>query len=190
VQYARIFRDPNTREVFMHYTREDQDPAFAGVRLMRLVFDRNILPNGDLWTCTQGGWGRMGSTTNLVVYRLPQNSSDDNCYLATNCGAASCAPGQSVYEDVALAPGTSGAFRFGGRFMSEGGPSELNMVVFQLDGAGAPLASTEVRVPLGDTYAASEGTFTLMPGARTLRFQLYLLGAPTLRADEMFIRPI
>jgi hypothetical protein len=187
--YARLVRDPATGETLLHYTRESMDASYAGIYLYRLVRSPNLLVNGDLWMCTGQAWQIFPlGNTNLAVYRLPRQSVDDNCYLATNCGAPSCTPGQSVYQDVDLGGPAPARVAFGGRFASEGGPATVNVVLFQL-AADSSIVTQETQVVTlaDDTYVSARREVTIAAGAARLRFQIYLQDPPTIRADQMFV---
>jgi hypothetical protein len=189
--YTRMFRDPETQEIYLHTTRESADPAFAGIYLYRLTPSTNVLPNGDLWTCHNGPWTVFPiGPTNLVTYRHPNDSSDGNCYLATNCGAASCAAGQSVYQDIPVGLLAGKKVRFGGSFATDAGTGALDIALLSLDAGGKILSSATLHTAPSPGYKASEEMLTVDPGAVTLRYQLYLNSTETFRADEMFVEPL
>ncbi|MBK6848317.1 MAG: hypothetical protein IPG96_12605 [Proteobacteria bacterium] len=187
--YARLLREPATGEMLLHYTRTSMDGDHSRTFLYHLVPRHNLLINGDLWMCTSEAWWRFPiGNTNLVVYRLPRQSADDGCFLATNCGAPSCTPGQSVYQDVPLAGVRARRLAFGGVLASEGGPATVTVALFQLSAEGAVLTNSALAVSLGgSTYQPARQEVVLLPNAATLRFQLYLQDPATLHADRMFI---
>jgi len=189
IQYAKLFRDDGV--TWMHVTRESLDPAQSGIYFYRLEPTANRLRNGDLWMCTTDGWSALPvGPTNLVAYRFPGGSTDANCYLATNCGQPTCAAGQSVYQDADVSDLNGTTVAFGGKFMAEGGSGSIDLVVHELDAASNILATHTETIGLGDAYAPVEGQFTTAPGAVTARFQIYLVTALTVRADEMYLQPV
>lgn len=189
--YARLFQDPQTGATYLRFTRESADTAHSGSFLYRLVKSRNLLGNGDLWKCNTEGFSTFpvpGRTTNLVVYRDPARSSDEGCYLATNCGGSSCAGGQSVLQDVRVAGLGLRRVTFGGKFRAEAGAHPLNLVVFQLDASGRVIGSpASVSATVATSYQAVAGALDVAPTAQTLRYQVYLGGPSTLFADELYL---
>jgi len=190
--YAKLFKDADTGKTYLHYSRLSADPSEYGIFLLELVPSANLLDNADLWKCAPESWSVFPlGPTNLVVYRYPTLSSDENCYLETNCGAASCQSGQSVYQDVSAAPLAGKKARFGGKFRTATGEDgQLDVVVHELDGAGAILQTHVLPVTAGIDYEASSQEIDVLPGAVTLRYQLYLNTPQTFRADEMFLEPV
>lgn len=188
VQYAKLFRDAG--ETWMHVTRESVDPAYSGVYLYRLVADRNLLRNGDLWMCETGPWKVFpAGPTNLVVYRFPNGSTDGNCYLATNCGQSPCAAGQSVYQDVPASSPLPATMKWGGSFLAEGGSANVEIVIHELDASMGVLATHSQTAAAGASWQSVSSTFSPSAGVATFRFQIYLSSPLTFRADEMFLEP-
>lgn len=188
--YGKLFKDPASGTTYLHYTRLSTDPAHDGIFLLRLVPRDNLLDNGDLWKCSPESWKAFpGGPTNLVVYRLPNNASDANCYLATNCGAASCAPGQSVYQDVPVSGLGGTKVAYGGKFAVEATSGSIEIALFELGADSAIVAQHSFPVTPTSAYATASGEATLDAKTATLRFQIYLKSPETFRADEMFISP-
>lgn len=186
VQYFRLFRDGQT--TWAHVTRETTDPAHAGIYLYRLVPDHNLLRNADLWMCDATAWSKFPlGPTNLAVHRLPNGSSDGTCYLATNCGADPCQAGQSIYQDVDVSIFAGKKLSFGGKFLAEGGVTNLEVVVHELDAQSAIVATHVASPTLGASYVDVKDEFVVNPSAHVARYQLYLKSAVTIRADEMFL---
>ncbi len=188
--YGRLFKDPLTGATYSHFSRDATDFDYQGVFLYQLTPTANALNNGDLWKCNAEGWKVLPSpgSTNLVVYRSPNQASDANCFLESNCGGA-CSNGQSFYQDVDAVALRGRKVEFGGKFFGVGGPVSANLVLWQLS-AGAPKATEVALVAPKDGYSAFRGEATIDAATTTLRFQLYLQGAPlAVRADEMFIEP-
>ena len=188
--YGNLFRDGKTSATWMHYTRETDDPKYAGMYFYRLEKSANLLKNADLWKCAVDDWTRFPvGPTNLVVYRFPNGATDGNCYLATNCGAASCVAGQSVYQDVALVGLAGSTLRYGAKFLAEGGDAGATLTVHELDAASAIVASHSVPIALSGAWSATSASFVVDPKSVTARYQLYLDKPATLRMDEAFLAP-
>lgn len=188
--YGDIFRDVKRGETWMHFTRESVDPSYSGIYFFRLEKTTNVLKNADLWECTADGWTRFSAgPTNLSVYRHPNGSTDSNCYLATNCGAASCVAGQSVYQDVDVSTLHGRTMRFGAKFLAEGPDAAAQLVVHELDASSKIVATHVIDAPLGAAWAEASGTFVVDPSTITARFQLYLNKPATIRMDEAFLGP-
>jgi hypothetical protein len=186
--YGRLFREPDGT-IHLHATRESVDPAFDGIFLWTLVPDANLLDDGDLWKCLTPPWTKFAlGPTNLVVYRYPNGSSDGNCYLATNCGQATCQQGQSVYQDVTVSNLGGKTLAFGGKFATDSATGMLDVVVHELDAQSTTLATHKVSIVPTPTYAPASGRATLDARTTTLRYQLVLGSAETFRADEMYLR--
>ncbi|GAC1393314.1 MAG: hypothetical protein NVSMB47_00390 [Polyangiales bacterium] len=186
--YGDLFKDG--AEVWMHQTRESVDPAFSGMFWYRLEKSANRLKNGDLWECTDDGWKKFPlGPTNVVVYRQPNGSSDENCYLATNCGAASCLAGQGVYQDVPFAGMGGKTVDFGARTMAEGTDGAARLVVHELDAKGGIVATHAIDAAVTGAYGEVRARFVADAAAVTARFQVYLSGPATLRVDEAFLEP-
>lgn len=196
VQYAGIVRDPLDGAYYLHYTRRSLDRAGSGIFLYRLVRDGNLLRNGDLWECDANGWTRFPvGPTNLVVYRHPNDASDFNCYLATNCGTnpAPCEPGQSVFQDVSVTALDLHRLAFGGKFAHDPWTPDgtITVAALQLDAAYAILSSAERTLITTASWQEVRGEFDLDPRTAVLRFQLYLDNpATTYKADEMYLVPL
>lgn len=149
----------------------------------------NVLVNGDLSMCNGTGWQRFPlGPTNIAVYNAPAAASNPPCYLATNCGQASCQPGQSIFQDVAIGDPAGRSLAFGGKFATDAGVGRLDVAVFEFDAGGRVLTSHAIAVEAGPSYRAFERAVALRPETRTLRYQLYLSTPHTFRADEMFAR--
>ena len=63
-----------------------EDPAFAGIYVHELVWDRNLLDNGatEMRPPGRGPLIPASGGTNIAVYRFPNQASDGTAYLATN----------------------------------------------------------------------------------------------------------
>ena len=178
-----MFVDPATGTTYLHYTRLSADPNFDGIFLLRLVPRNNLLENGDLWKCTTESFQVFPEgPTNLVVYRFPNGSSDMNCYLATNCGAEGCTPGQSVYQDVAVSGLGGVQVDYGGKFAVEAASGSLQLVLFELDASSAVVAQHAIAVTARWAYVEVSGEATLDASTTTLRYQIYLQSPETFRA--------
>lgn len=189
VAYGQLFRDPVDNAIYFKHFRVSGDPGTQATYLYKLVRTSNVLKNGDLWMGGADFWQRFSlGPTNLVVYRDPAHSADGNQYLATNCGQPSCQPGQSVYQDANVAGLEGDWYTFGGKFATETGTGDLDLVVHQLDASFNILRSDAMRVNADPAYRTwQSGSIPILPGAAVLRYQPYLLtGTTTFRADEMF----
>ena len=196
LQYAQIFKDNTTNTFYLRYYRSENNWANRGTYFFRLKKSSNILKNADLWMANGSNWTRLpASPANLAVYRYASLSPDGTPILATNCGASTCAPGQSIYQDVDVTAYRGRSYSFGGKFSTSGGSGSLNLVVWQLDAAYNVLQNNVI--PL----TASSGSFTdttsnagmspplvISNQAKFLRYQFYL-GSPsvTYLADNMFL---
>jgi hypothetical protein len=128
-----------------------------------------------------------------VVYRHPNESSDFNCYLATNCGTFACAAGQSIYQDVDVAGLGPRRMAFGGKLAHDAGQPDggIDVVVHQLDAAAALLATDQIPITATSAWFPVWREFHLDARTTTLRFQLYLHeAATTYKADELFVVPL
>jgi hypothetical protein len=185
--YARMFHDTDG-SVYLHVTRESLDPNYSGIFLYRLVRSASLLDNGDLWKCNSDGWNVFPSgPTNMAVYRLPNNSSDEGCYLATNCGQGTCQAGQSLYQDVPVANVGGQTLSYGGKFATDSGAGGLDLAVLELDPSYNIVASHTTHVDATTAWAGSSGAGTLHAATTKLRYQIYLKDAVTFRADEMYL---
>jgi hypothetical protein len=186
--YARLFKDPDTNIIYMHFTRGPNFATPAGY-LYQLVHDTNLLDNADLWKCTTASWQTIPiGPTNLVVYRVPQNSSDGGCYLATNCGTSPCQPNQSIYQDVNVAGLGAQQISYGGKFaVDSGSGASLGLAVFELDANYGIIASHSIDGSPTTSYQQISSTFAMSDATKILRYQLYLNTTHTFRADEMFM---
>lgn len=189
--YGRLFKDPTSEKIYLHYSRLSTDHDQYGIFLLELVHSANTLDNGDLWKCHPEGWQVIPlGPTNLAVYRYPKNASDDNCYLETNCGAEACQAGQGVFQDVPAAPLAGKTARFGGKFRTAFGEmGELDVVLHSLNADAQVLATSALPLTVDGAYAEAEAEAEIPSEAVTLRYQLYLRSPQTFRADEMFLEP-
>ena len=91
VEYPSLFEDPATGTTYLMHGRLSHDPAYDGVYVYRLEWDRNLLFNGDFWRADAHGWKpQAGTPAQLSVERRPDGSPDGTPYLSFNCGAAGC----------------------------------------------------------------------------------------------------
>lgn len=191
VEYPGLFEDPATGTTYLMHGRISGDPAYDGIYVYRLEWNRSLLANGDFWRADADGWHpQAGTTTQLSVERRPDGSPDGTPYLSFNCGASACDGGQSVYQDVPVKPGRAGErLAFGGSFRSETGDDRLEAAVLQLDQAGKVIESSVVAVAATGTYAGARGKLELDERTRRLRFELYPRTPGTLRADNLYLIP-
>lgn len=189
--YARLFKDPETNIIYLHYTRESMDNNYSGIYIFQLVPSSNLLQNGDLWKCNSENWQKFPiGPTNLVVYRYPNFSSDGGCYLAANCGSTSCQAGQSIYQDINVSSIPSRNISYGGKFATDSGTGTLNLVVFELDKNFAIINSHRTTLNPIPEYQSVRKDLTLSSQTKTVRFQLYLDSPHTFKADEMFFETV
>lgn len=193
--YAGIMKDTTTGKYYLHYTRESFDLTHAGgIMIFELVPTKNLLQNSNAWTCTTDNWHTISpsnSNTILSVQRETEKSSDDNCYFQLSCGASTCTPGQSLYQDVSIAGKGITNVSIGGKIMNEGAGT-ATITLFELDSNGNPLANQPPHtIPVAATtsYQSFASTATLSPATHTLRFQVYLNSPQTFRLDELFVEP-
>ncbi len=187
VGYARLFENPNNHTIYLHFTRESDDRNHSGIYIFQLAPSNNLLQNGNLWKCNAENWQKFPlGPTNLVVYRYPNFSSDSGCYLAINCGASSCQPGQSVYQDVNVDNISSKNISYGGKFATDEGIGIINLVIHELDGNYRIVNSHQTTLNLNSNYQSVKKNLILKPETKIARFQIYLDSSQTFRADEMF----
>jgi len=173
--YARLFKDPVTGAIYLHYTRESVDPNYLGIYIYKLELTNNLLQNADFWKCTAENWQKMPiGSTNLAVYRYPNQSSDGNCYLVTNCGAPACQPGQSVYQDVSISDISSRKIAYGGKFATEGGTGNVTLTIHELDRNHALITSHTTPLTITSEYQFVQKEVVLTSRAEILRFEVYL----------------
>lgn len=191
--FTRIFRDPTTQKIYLHTTRESIDQNNSGIFLYELVPSSNLLQNGNLWKCNTDNWQRIsagGNTTNMVIYRYPNESSDANCFLSTNCGGSTCAGGQSIYQDVDVSNIPFRNIAYGGKFATAGGTGNLLLDLFEFDQAGKIINENKTTLTAGDSYQSTSNGISLNSQTKKVRFQLYLLSNNNFKADEMFVEPV
>ena len=190
VQYAHLFRDSVTNKTYFAFSRETEDSNYRGIYLYKLTADNNLLKNADLWKCNGDNWNRTGSTTNLAVYRYPNQSSDGNCYLATNCGSSTCTGDYSIFQDVDITPGSLPNVEFGGKFATDIQSGNADLYLWELSSDFTPLANHKITAALNTSYQEIKGTTMLRSDTAKLRFQLYLhIPNVTFKADEMYLQP-
>jgi hypothetical protein len=191
VEYPGLFEDAATGTTYLMYGRLSRDPAYDGIYVYRLEWNRNLLANGDFWRADAQGWQAMaGTSTQLAVPRAPDGSPDGTPYLSFNCGAATCDGVQSVYQDVRVTDGLAGkTVAFGGVFAADGGTGALAATLFQLDSAGKVLEANGVEVSAGQGYGPARGQVKIDPRAARLRFQLTPRTPGGLRADDLYVIP-
>ena len=145
--------------------------------------------NSDFWRADFDGWNRILTATNYAVYRLPGDTTDGTPFAATNCGGT-CTAASGINQDVAVPAGSSGTINYGGDFRSIGGSGTFNLVAWQLDNTGAPLASSTVVVNTTGSWATQAGSTALVAGAKTIRYQMYLItgGSVTFELDDTYVR--
>jgi|GEM_PF-1410627 len=199
--YAGIFKDQSTGKYYMHFSRETKDSNFAGIYFYELVPSSNLLKNADFWMCTTDHWNRLpadGSSTNKAIYRHPNDSSDGNCYLATNCGKSSCGPVQSIYQDIDMTNITTRNVTFGGKFATEKGgggfaagkeEGNIELILHELDEKGGVITSHRSNENINSVYRLIQKEAVLTGNAKTLRLETYLRSPQTFRLDEMFVNP-
>jgi hypothetical protein len=190
VLYPTLFRDPSTGSWYLMHGRATTDPANDGLYIYRLVRNTNLLENGDFARGNTWGWTYLPvGVTNVDLPRLPNGSPDGTSYLAFNCGAPTCAPDTSVFQDVPINPGLAGRrVDYGGTLRTDGGEGTVTMAVHQLDAAGALIHTNAANLRIGPGFADHVATGRVLPGARRLRYQLYPKTSQTFAADNLFLR--
>lgn len=189
VLYPGLFTDPETEVTYLMHGRVASDPARDGIYLHRLEWDENLLRNGDLRTAESAPWLAFpGTTTQLVAERSTPTSLDGTPDLAFNCGAPTCSPEASVYQDVEVPARLHGReVDFGGAFRGDAEPGRLELTLFELGADGAVVRETAVPVSASIDYAAVRRTVELDPRTRRLRLQVFPRSPGTLRADDLFV---
>jgi hypothetical protein len=189
VLYPTLFRDTTTGAWYLMHGRATIDPANDGLYIYRLVRNTNLLENGDFARGDTWGWTYLpAGVTNVALPRLPNGSPDGTPYLAFNCGALTCAPDASVFQDVPINPGLDGRrFEYGGTLRAEGSEGTLTMAVHQLDAAGAVIHTNAVNLGIGPGFGDHRATGRLLPGVRRLRYQLYPKTSQTFAADNLLL---
>jgi hypothetical protein len=191
VGYPRLFEDPATGVTYLMYGRRSSDPAYDGIYVYRVAWNRNLLANGDLRRADSLGWQALpGTSAQLSVERAPDGSPDGTAYLAFTCGSASCDGGQSIYQDVQAGRVRGGdTIAFGGTFRADAASGRLDMSVLQLDASGNVLSTANVPLQLTASYARARGELKLDARASRLRFELYPRSPGTFRADNLYLTP-
>jgi hypothetical protein len=191
VQYPGLFADPGTGTTYLMFGRASPDPAYDGVYVYRLEWNRNLLGNGDLWRADGDGWQPYaGSTARLSVPRAPDRSPDGTPYLAFNCGAPACDGVQSVYQDVAVPPRlVRDTVAFGATVGTDSRRGRLEVTLVQLDAAGAEVARATIATAASAHYQRVRRRVRVDPRATRLRFQLYPRDPVTFRADNLYVIP-
>lgn len=189
--YTRLFRDDATGAIYMHTSRESTDLNYSGVYVYRLEKTGNLLQNADLWKCRADNWDRTssGQTTNIVVLRYPNESTDGNCFLATNCGGNSCVGEQTIFQDIDLSGYGGRSLVFGGKIGTEKGHGLGSgiLMVLQMDFSGNIITRQEVAVLTSD-YQDFAGQFAVDPRTTKLRFQFKLTSPQTFNLDELYVK--
>ncbi|MBI2404946.1 hypothetical protein HYV22_02090 [Candidatus Gottesmanbacteria bacterium] len=188
--YAGIFKDQSTGKYYLHFSRETKDSNFAGIYFYELVTSNNLLKNADFWMCTTDHWNRLpadGSSTNRAIYRHPNDSSDGNCYLATNCGKTSCDAVQSIYQDIDMTNISATNVKYGGKFATDEGEGKIELVLHELDEKGAVITSHRLNESINSSYKLIQKDAVLTGKANKLRLETYLRTPQTFRLDEMFV---
>jgi hypothetical protein len=191
VPYPRLFVDPATGVTYLMHGRRSSDPAYDGIYLYRLEWDRNLLANGSFWSADAAGWATLaGTSTQLSVQRTPDQSPDGTPYLEFNCGAPACDAGQGLYQEVPADPVLAGGtVAFGGSFRAATGTADMTASLVQLDGTGTVVSDTPVPVTVGGAYADVRGSATIDGRTRQLRLQIVPRSAGTLWADNLYVIP-
>jgi hypothetical protein len=190
VEYPGLFSDPSTGRTYLLHGRISGDPAYDGIYVYRLEWDRNLLDNADLWRGDAQGWHPFaGTSTQIAVPRSPDGSPDGTPYLAFSCGAATCDGGQSVYQDVAVTDRIRGTtVAFGGSLRADAG-GRVDVALIQIGPAGEVLHSDVVTVGATAAYAATRGRATVDDRAVRLRLELYPRSPGGFRADDLYVIP-
>jgi hypothetical protein len=194
LQYASIFQDDKTGKYYMHVSRDpnwEEMGGYTGIYIYELVFKKNLLTNGDFDRCDFSGWDRMqpvGSTTNYLVLRKPEESYDARCFLATNCGGE-CRPRQSIYQDVEIIPGKYTILKFGG-IVSSLSNGQLTIKMWQFGDKGNVLDSSETTFFSSPEYKEITQDTKVNPLTVKLRIEFYLEKSTEYRLDGVFVEPI
>jgi hypothetical protein len=189
IPYPSLFQDPADDAWYLMHGRMGTDPAHNALYVYRLVPDHSLLVNGDFASGDTRGWSRLaGVSTNVAAPRTPNASPDGTSYLAFNCGASPCPPGQSLYQDVAVEELHEGeAIRFGGEFRSESGSGSLEVALHQLDANGGLIRTDELPVSATGNYTPVQQSGAVQAGTRKLRFEIYAVTPETFGADNLFL---
>ncbi len=186
--YMGMFKDPTNNFIYLSYGRRSADPNYEGVYWYRLEKSKNLLKNSDLWTADASNWTKVVNSTNMVVYRAPNNSWDGTQYMEFNCGG-SCTGANSVYQDVTIPGGTAGTVQFGGKFMAVGGADSILLSVYQMDLNHNVLKQDQHLLSVGPNWTTFDKSGSLLSSTRILRYQFYFYN-PSLnfRADDMYMK--
>jgi hypothetical protein len=191
VQYPNLFMDPASGTTYVMFGRASADPAYDGLYVYRLEWNRNLLGNGDLWRADADGWTTYpGTTTQMSVLRAPDNSPDGTPYLAFNCGTSACTGSESVYQDVTVAARLHGDIvAFGATVATDSGSGPLDVALIQLDASGREVTRATITTTATARYARVRGTAKIESSTTRLRFQLYPRNPVTFRADNLYAIP-
>lgn len=187
VVYSHLFKDPSDGATYLVYGRRSNDPNYDGEYWYRLEKSTNLLINSDFWRADTYPWQGYGASTNAVAYRTPNNSPDGTPYLASNCGGP-CTQNNSIYQDVAIAGGSAGSLKFGGKFMSEGDVGNLTLYVYQMDQSYNLLQIDPVTFSTGTKWAAVSQSVGLLASTRILRYQYFMNSNITYRVDDLYLQ--
>jgi hypothetical protein len=148
----------------------------------------NVVRNHDFGSGRFDPWERLGASTSGMITNVSViTDGDGSHHLATNC-AGECSPGQNVFQDIPRA-GLNGAYRFGIRAWSEGGPGSLELVVFQRDARAAIVQRDAVTVTTrgAEALRVTSPTFTVRPETDHFRFTVYLNAPNTFHVDDAWL---
>jgi hypothetical protein len=185
VLYPHLVRDENSGVTYVVHGRRSDDPEKDAIYVYRLAWEHDLLANGDFARGDAAGWETPSPATQRSVRRVPDESPDGTPYLAVNCGGQPC-EGQTLRQDIRTDGSRGGEeVAFGGTFAD----APLTVRLWQLDAGGKAVTHTDVAVPAGAGEHAVRATATIDDRARTLRYELYLQDAATVRADRLFVIP-
>lgn len=200
--YAGIFFDKPSQKYYLHFTRNSNDPDYSGIYIFELnlsskpvknanLLSSNLLNNANLRKCTTENWSSIspkGSSTVMDVLRDPEQSLDANCMMSVSCGASTCLPGQSIYQDVTLSKPLS-KIRYGGKFASNQNNGEITLSIFEFDQNNTVIKQAHSPYLVGNHYTTKENTVNISSQTKKLRFQVYINSPAIFKFDEMYLLP-
>lgn len=196
--YVRFIKDDVTGKISLMYgiwvnKAHSDEPDYENIAeyFYELVPTANILQNANLWKCNSENWSTFpgqSQVTNMVTYRRLDRAFEGTCYLAFNCGGASCQNNQSIYQDTYVPQGYLQDVSWGGQFATGQGTGYITLTLFEFNSQGEMIKYTDTNVTIGEQYQLAEGHTRLDPQTTKVRYQIYLNSPNTFRADSMFIK--
>ncbi|WP_164743490.1 discoidin domain-containing protein [Microbacterium sulfonylureivorans] len=186
--YLNVFKDPTDGFYYLAANRGSHIPANLnvgndGMYWYRLEKSTNVLSNADLWKADTSGWTPWNSAVTISAQRDPYGSPNGGQYMKVSCGA-SCATGNSVYQDADVTGG--GSLTFGGKAKNvESGAGSVTYAVFQFNSSGTKTQTDPLVVPTTTNWGSSSKKIALRSDTVKIRYQVYLADSKTYRLTDL-----